>query len=70
MKRINTSTELVTGDRFRPNSHYRRSRARTPSNGEITETCHLSPPVGASHAAAVAVVRHILGGTVIRETNT
>jgi hypothetical protein len=71
MSRINTSTGLLTGERFDPNPHYRRSRARTPSNA--TYPPNLSPVTAgeqASHTAAVAVVRHILGGVITEETDT
>jgi hypothetical protein len=58
--------------RFPPFGHYRRSRARVyASNADHPRD--VSPVTAgeqASHAAAVAVVRHILGGVVTEETDT
>jgi hypothetical protein len=58
--------------RFPPFGHYRRSRARvTASNaGYPRDASPVTAGDQTSHAAAVAVVRHILGGVVIEETNT
>jgi hypothetical protein len=58
--------------RFPPFGHYRRSRAREYASNADTPR-DVSPVTAGeqtSHAAAVAVVRHILGGVVIEETGT